>query len=332
MHPFPTNCPVGQGVTFINEVQTSGWGEALKSSSMDEDEAQQWWDWYKREVCAPWVIREGVDEIEEIPGAEGSAQPVAELPLIVREVDEVEFGGQVFRPTEDGLYRFIEMTRSVRNLIVARDGHWLPMLQGVSGLQVHGNKEKDKPEDELKEALRTCSFVCIICGNIAALTASVLKDGGFETRLVGGLSTEDWNTYDNGHALFELYCPRTEKWVLADPDMGMLFRDQGVFLDAGEVWKCLQEAGPVELVPLARKHVDPFFCSPSGFNYFMRFRWQWQSEEDKLAWYRRILQCVSVEEGGARVHVGDREKINEYLGEGAVEVLPYEEFRARVYK
>lgn len=334
MTPQDCSSSVSLGVAFVNDVQKLGWEKALTKHSLDDTEGRRWWEWYQREVCTPWVIRECAEGIEEIPATGGSAVPVADLPLIVADVDAVEFAGHVYGLTGEGLHRFTEMTQSVRNLIVTRGGQWLPVLRGLSALQVHGNRQDGTSIEELKAQLPTCSFLCITCGTIAGVAAGVLADRGFRTRLVGGLTmeAEQWNTYDNGHALFELFCPHRQKWVLADPDMGFLFRREGDYLDAGEVWQAFREGRDPELEPLAVKCMDPFFHAPSGFNWFLRFRAKWGDEAGKLAWYRRILQAVRVHEGDSGIYVGEEpDKIRTYCGEGT-EVLPFDQWRARLYE
>ena len=325
-----TNQPFSKRVTFVGEVHRSGWAQAREKLSVDERQARAWWHWYQQEVCTPWVIHEGPDGFEEVHPQDGEAEDVNSLPLIMTDVREVQFADRMYALERDGLYRFLTLTESVRNLIVARDNDLLAILRGLSALQVHGYRDMEKPLDELKAMLPTCSFVGITCGTIASLSASILTDLGFRTRSVGSMTLGEWNTYDNGHALFEVFCPRADKWILADVDMGFVFRQGETYLDAGQLWQALQGGQSFELVPLALTLVDPFFMSPSGFNYFLRFRWKWQDDDGKLAWYRRIFQAASLSDGAKRVFVGEKGRILEYAGEDA-EVLPYAEWRERFY-
>ncbi len=328
---FPKR-PVAAGIAFINEALRNGWAEEARGRGIDAAEADEWRAWYERDVCAPFVVHEGPDGATEIDAGAGDAVDVDSLPLIVRDVEQAAFAGRIYPLERDGLYRFMVLTRSLRNLIVARQGRLAPMLEGLAGLQVHGNREDGDALDTLEARLPTCAFACITCGKIAALAAQVLQRQGFRTRLASGLTTDDWNTYDNGHALFEVFDPEAAKWILADLDMGYLFRRDGVLLDAGEVWEGFQRGTPLELAPLAKAIVDPFFSSANGFNWFLRFRWKWQSEEGKLNWYRRVLQNVSIAKDGQRIFVGDAEKIRTYVGPENARVLPYAEWRERLYE
>lgn len=331
MNPPPDVQPFSRGIAFVDAVSTSGWDAAVAAFSMSTAEARSWWEWYETEVCTRSVVHEAPDGMSELAGRPGTAVALGDLPLVAGEVSAVLFGARVYALAQSGLYRFIEMTRTVRNLIVARDGDVLAILQGLSALQVHGNRDNGTSEDELLRMLPTCSFLSITCGVFASLAARVLGERGFQTRLVNGLKNDEWNTYDNGHCLFEVFWPEVEKWVLADVDMGYLFRLDDTFLSAGDVWQRLQAGGDLELVPLAQKVADPFFPAPSGFNWFLRFRSQCRTEGQKLHWYRRILQNMSVGHGGKRIYVGNRDRIVRYLGAAPADVLPYAEWHERLY-
>ena len=325
--------PFAQGVGFVNKAQECGWDEAAAELGFGVDEAREWRRWYEEEVCTASVLHETLDGVEELTPVQSTGPEVTDLPLVVSSVDAVAFRGQVYALPYDGLYRFITMTREVRNLIVARDDPLLPVLRGLAGIQIHGYRDSKKSLDELERMLPTCSFVCITCGTIAGLAAQVLTGLGFRTRSVGALTmeAEAWNTYDNGHALFEVFWPRFGKWVLADVDMGFLFRAEGGYLDTGEVWRCLKKGERLELEPLASTLTDPMFINPAGFNWFLRFRWNWQDEKGKMAWYRRTLQAVGMGKEGRTLYLGEPDRIAAYTGADPSQVLPYAQWRRELY-
>jgi len=320
-----------EGIGFVNEVQRSGWEEAKGKFGMGEEEAKRWWEWYEREVCVPWVVYEGEGGLEEVVGSdEGEAEDLDKLPLVVRDLKEVRFGGKVYPLEGEGLYRFVVMTKSVRNLIVSRSDDPVPVLRALSSIQVHGNRDDGRDTEELKGLLLHRAFLCITCGTIASLTVSLLKDLGFRARFVSALTSEDWNTYDNGHGLCEVFLPGEGRWVLADVDMGFLFRGDGNLLSAYEFWERINEGREVEFVPLSEKFVDPFFSSPWGFNWFLRVRYMWRGSEGKKAWYRRIFQAVGIREGERTTFFGPEDKLRLYYG-NEVEVVPRREWRERFY-
>ena len=325
--------PVSQGVGLVNRAQECGWDEAAAQMGFGADEAREWRRWYEESVCTPWVLHESLGGVERVEAAPGTGPEVTDLPLVVDSVDAVTFRDRTYPLPHDGLYRFITITRDVRNLIVARDDPLRPVLQGLAGLQIHGYDDNRKSIEELERMLPTCSFVCITCGTIAALASRVLTGLGFRTRSVGALTmeAEAWNTYDNGHALFEVFWPSLGKWVLADMDMGYLFRLDGDYLDAGEVWRCLRDEDPIELEPLAEALTDPMFLNPAGFNWFLRFRWKWADEQGRMAWYRRILQAIGITKGDKRLYLGVADRVAAYTGADPSQILPYAEWRREFY-
>jgi len=323
--------PFAEGIRFVDEVHRSGWEKAKEKFGMDEDEARKWWGWYEREVCKPWVVYEGEGGMEEVEGIEGEAEEVERLPLVVRDVRKAGFAGKVYNLEREGLYRFAVLTRSVRNLIVAREDRPLPILRALSAIQVHGNRDGGKSIDELKELLLNRTSISVTCGIIASLTVAVLTDLGFRARFVTTLILEDWNTYDNGHALCEVFIPEGGKWALVDVDMGFMFMMDGVYLDAYEFWKCLREGERVEFSPLSEKFVDPFFLGASGFNYFLCMKYLLRDLESKKAWYKRIFQIVGIKDGDKTVFFGPEDEIRSYYAGDWFDVVPLSEWRARSY-
>lgn len=236
---------------------------------------------------------------EEVP-ADGTAKPgeVKEakgLGLVARGVSRVRFRGQVYAVDREGLYRFVEPTKGVQNLISLREGNSpVPLLEALAALQVHGNRHDVAPDQvgKLREKLRSEPWVSITCGTASYLFAGVLRDEGYKTRQVSALAPPGLhNGYDDGHRLFEVFWPAAGKWVLVDADMGLLFKDGGVFLDADEFGARVRGDKRPEFVVLAQKAavVDPFFPSATGYNYALEFRWRWATDEGKWRWYRRVF-------------------------------------------
>ncbi len=322
---------VSKGIEFIHAAEVYGWTGAAERMGINAGESRYWQEWNRRNVCLPWVFRDSLEGIREIAGSDGCAPRLDELPLVVSEPRTVEFKGRAYPLDKDGLYRFVELTRSVRNLIVARQDGLLPVLQGLAGLQVHGNRDNHRTVPDLRDALPTCSYICITCGPMAALAAAVLHELGFATRPVNTLPAADWNTYDNGHVLFEVFGPRVGKWILADVDLGYLFKEGDTYLDAGEVWLCLREGRCPDLAPLAPGIVDPFFLSPTGFNWSLPLGWKLRDEDSRKAWYGRLMQVMAVRHEGKTFLVGDANRINAYYGTGTGEILPYAAWRRALY-
>lgn len=232
---------------------------------------------------------------EEVRGEGEKGSDLADLGLISKGVARVRFHGHAYAVEREGLYRFMVLPESLRNLISLRSERSLiPLLMALSALQVHGNRQDGDSMSALKKRLLVEPWVCITCGHIARLASEILSAEGYKTRLVGCSTLEPPNGYNDGHALFEVYSPDVGKWILVDADMGLLFKAGGVFLNAEELANMVRHDQRPEFVPLAQKAavLDPFFLRPDGYNYALEFRWQWGTPEGKWQWYRRVMQRI----------------------------------------
>ncbi len=241
------------------------------------------------------VLYQSGDTWEEVAGESGTGKELAELGLIGKGVARVQFQGKTYSVEREGLYRFMLLPDSLRNLISLRDGRSLiPLLMAISALQVHGNRQDPESRPALKNRLLIEPWVCITCGNIARLASEILSGEGYQTRMVGCSTLEEPNGYNDGHAMFEVYWPQAGKWILVDADMGLLFKAGEQFLGAEEVAKAVKEDQRPEFFVLAQKAavLDPFFLRPDGYNYALEFRWQWGTPEGKWQWYRRVMQRI----------------------------------------
>lgn len=247
--------------------------------------------------------------------ASGEATPLHELPLVVEGAPRVLCEGKVYDLGEQGLYRFSVAPHFLQNVIVHSSDSLLPLLQSLASLQIHGNKLEGCTDEEILRCLREDSCISVTCGTIARMAKILLAQQGIESRFVAGLTLDQWNAYDNGHTLLELLWPGAG-WVLADLDMGLLFRDDNKLLNLYEVSGYIRDGRTPELVKLATAKVDPHFYL-DGYNMALIREWSWRSDEAIWEWYCRVFQTVSVldpDEG--YVYFGHAARVREYCGEG----------------
>ena len=242
------------------------------------------------------VLYQSGETWEEVRSEGGTGKELASLGLIGKGVPRVQFQGKTYGVEREGLYRFMLLPESLRNLISLRnDRSLIPLLMALSALQVHGNRHDPESIESLKKRLLVDPWVCITCGKIARLASAILSAEGYKTRMVGCSTLEERNGYNDGHSIFEVYSPEAGKWILVDADMGLLFKAGGAFLDAQEVGKLVKQDRRPEFSSLAQKAavLDPFFLRSDGYNYALEFRWLWGTPEGKWQWYRRVLQRIS---------------------------------------
>lgn len=304
-------------VSFILDAQKEGLEKSAEKFGLSLSEARELWRWYETEGTRAVVLYQRGESWKGINGEEGEAEDVESLGLFV-ELEEVEFRGRVYRLREDGLYRFVLIPWRIRNVVRLRSKDSLMVvLRALSQLQIHGNRFNGMSIEELRAKLETELWLSVSCGTISRVAGRVLEELGYRTRLVCTLTSDEWNTYDNGHSLLEVFYPVENQWILADVDMGLMFLEGGRFLSAYEFWKKVREGKRPEFLVLSRKEVDPFFLSPSGFNHAIWMRARMGTLEGKWRWYQRIFQNVALRHGEKMVYLGDEQRVREYLGEGA---------------
>jgi len=245
----------------------------------------------------PLVLHQSGEIWEEVFPGDGTGEELAKLGLISKAVSRVRFQGKTYSIEREGLYRFMSLPESLRNVISLRSERSLiPLLMAVSALQVHGNRHDRESRETLKKKLLVEPWVCITCGTVARLASDILSSQGYKTRMVGSSTLEKPNHYNDGHAMFEVFWPEASKWILVDADMGLLFKDGGVFLGAQEVADRVKRNRRPEFFYLAQKAavLDPYFLRPDGYNYALEFRWLWGTAEGKWQWYRRVMQRVAI--------------------------------------
>jgi hypothetical protein len=251
-----------------------------------------------KRMTRPLVLYQSGDIWEKVRDEDGTGEELTKLGLVSKGVSRVRFQGKTYSVEREGLYRFMLLPESVRNLISVRsDRSLVPLLMALSALHVHGNRHSSESIETLRRRLLVEPWVSIICGEIARLASQILSAEGYKTRMVGTSTLEEPNGYNDGHAMLEVYWPEAGKRILVDADVGLLFKAGGLFLGAEEVAKRVKEDRRPEFFVLAQKAavMDPFFLRSDGYNYALEARWRLGTPEGKWQWYRRVMQSISIE-------------------------------------
>jgi hypothetical protein len=252
------------------------------------------------------------DEWAESEGSPGDAAGVEGLDLVATGLEKVSFEGKVYPLEREGLYRFVKFPSAVTNLIARRDENsLLPVLKGLSQLHIHGKKH-DGLEDAVKK-IKTMPWMIQTCGPARNLAYTVLrKQAGFWPRSIDTLTTEKLSGFDDGHSLLEVYDPARKKRILADIDMGLLFKKGDIFLDAYELRNVIREKGDYELVRLSSVEIDP------EFSIALYGRLQTASPQRIKDWYRRVFQIVAIDGDALTWDEGSRKRVTDLWGASAI--------------
>ena len=152
---------------------------------------------------------------------------------------------------KQGLYRIMSPGSAVYLHKIVFTGDLHALLSSLSWLTSHGNTD-DKLSNELLIKRMHNNKIYVTCGKISQLAVKILEEKGFQVRFVMGMaSPSDWNTYDNGHSLIEVFNKRYEKWALYDLDNNVYFANKnGVPLSLIEASAHIPN-GNYKLIPIS---------------------------------------------------------------------------------
>ncbi len=250
---------------------------------------------------------------------QATIKSVGTLPLVVRKPQWVKFSDQYFHIQKEGLYRFwdwgkvkktgpgalpktIGKARQYAQVIFFRNDI-LRFLGSLAVIHLHGTHHQKLPHTKrLIEAKRgnlslTCSYISDFC-------CELLKEFRWKTRRVAALRVKgEWNTFDNGHSLFEFYWPKLKKWILADVDMHSMFLKNGNYLSLGEVSQLIQQGKDFDLEPLTHPGFGGLDTSDGvlkNFSFSAMCEVMNYDPQIKKEWYRQTLEVpLIIDDQGA---------------------------------
>jgi hypothetical protein len=209
---------------------------------------------------------------------------------------EYIFGGNTYKLTEPGLYRFLDMgQRQEQRIVDTGDVHTL--MSALAWLHVHGTTDDKLAPDVLESEAKTRKLVAS-CGAIAGLATRILRRHGVSARVVATLAGPPYNTYDNGHTLFEVYRRDLGKWMVYDLDNNAYYEADGKPLSTMELirriptndYKVMTLAA--DGIAAARPPSDP------GFDYSFYFELISGTEAALRNWLARVARVALIHDGG----------------------------------
>ena len=139
----------------------------------------------------------------------------------------------------EGLYRFVYPEIKNQQRIVY-NGNVDALLSSIAWIYSHGNSDDNKSINEINtKALNSKIFGT--CATISHWIQAILQNQGIKSRVVQTLTLDEWNTYDNGHTMIEVYREDFNKWILYDLDNNAYFSNEGIALSLIEFAEHVKE-------------------------------------------------------------------------------------------
>ncbi|WP_431064164.1 transglutaminase domain-containing protein [Methylotuvimicrobium sp.] len=246
------------------------------------------------EVIVYFLKDDRVERLEE-SGIAGFSHMPTDL-IVPKGSYQLGDSGFGYTLNREGLYRFVVPNRkNIQKIVFESDIDAL--LSAIAWIVTHGNADDKKTFDELTEKAKT-SKLFITCGNISEWAKIVLSEKGIKARVVGGITLDDWNDYDNGHRMLEVYRAELDKWLVYDLDNNTYFIDRLSKKPLNVVEFSARVASrDYQVVSLsADTRVDiSAFQAKNGYDYGFFAE---AINADLATWYARVMQVPLINDDG----------------------------------
>lgn len=132
-----------------------------------------------------------------------------------------EFQRQRYELTQDGLYRFMFPERINEQRIVYA-GDIAALMSSLAWIVAHGESDDNLTYSALIEKAKR-EKLFLTCQSVCEFSFNLLSSLGIPCRLIGTRTLEQWNSYDDGHYLIEVFRKDLDKWVIYDLDTDAYF-------------------------------------------------------------------------------------------------------------
>ncbi len=264
-----------------------------------------------------------------------------ELQLISQELPQkliissglYQFENNTYDLQDEGLYRFISPLQKNEQRIIFSGKNIDALMSAVSWIYSHGNSDNGKRFEEINnKALNSKIFGT--CGSISVWIQEILKSHNIKSRIVQTLTLDDWNTYDNGHTMIEVYRSDLKKWVLYDLDANLYFSQNGIPLSLIEFIDAVKSNNYEMHVLASDTTLDVSnFISKNNYDYAFYTEGVYANENSKKNWYTRVIQIPMIGEDNYSYFTTnnseDRKLMEDYASHHRY--LTYDEFYSKFY-
>ena len=208
------------------------------------------------------------------------------------------FGGENFSLDKEGLYRFVFPGKENQQRIVFQDD-LDALLSSIAWIFAHGNKDDGRNYEEILDKTKNTK-IFLTCGSISEWVVKFLENQGVKARTVATLTLENWNSYDNGHILIEVFKKELNKWVLYDIDNDAYFTKNNDALSLIEFSECVMN-GDYEVNFIAKKNdVDTsnFIDKENSYDFNFLIEARFLNHGTRKEWYKRVFQVPMIVHDG----------------------------------
>ncbi len=211
------------------------------------------------------------------------------------------FSGKNYSLLAEGLYRLVVPGKINVQRVVYRE-NLDAFLSAICWMVSHGNADDSILLPDLTDKAMH-SKVLITCGTVSRWARELLLSIGVDSRIVSGITVKEWNDFDNGHILLEVWRAKWRKWVVYDFDNNCYFLP-------------LHSDIPLSIVDLStlvtekkyriRSLANDTRLDVSGFRSANGYDYSFFSEginADIKSWYARVLMVPCIYDDKQRLFI-----------------------------
>ena len=245
--------------------------------------------------------------------------------------DKYIFSGNTYNLDKEGVYRFVNPGKyNIQRIVFEKDLNAL--LSSIAWIYSHGNNDDEKEYSEILQKAKS-EKIFATCGTISNWSVQFLKEFGVKARIVAVLTLDDWNSYDNGHILVEVYREELKKWILYDVDNDAFFSSNGIPLSLLEFVKKVRE-DDYDIEFIARKNdidISNFVDRENSYDYGFLIEARFLNEQTRRKWYKRVFQVPMIVDEGKSCFFDNTNKDKILSYSSFYEFLDKKEFLDRFY-
>lgn len=242
------------------------------------------------ESNVPFVYYVFLDKIENINSIDDVTDSV-ELPnSVIINPGIFKFYGKIYDLKKEGLYRFVYPEKENQQRIVYQN-NIDALLSSIAWIYSHGNSDDGKKYSEINKKILH-SKIFATCGSISEWTQKILQENGIKSRIVSSLTLDQWNSYDNGHILIEVYREKYNKWVVYDLDNNAYFSKNEIPLSLIEFSEQSSNLDYKINYIASNPNLDiaNFIDNKTNYDYAFLIEARFVNKESSKQWYKRVMQ------------------------------------------
>ena len=130
-----------------------------------------------------------------------------------------------------------------------KDGDVRALLSALAWISSQSVSHNNLPHHQLEEKALT-EKILVTCSVISYFSHYILSKQGIKSRVIGTHTLDDWNGYDDGHMMLEVFMPDLKEWVLYDIGSKHYFTVNGLATNALGLYHAAK-TGDFEMVPIS---------------------------------------------------------------------------------